>query len=356
VSAPLRIDADVHCAVPSVEALCEYLDEHWAEFVTLYGREPRGVGVTYPQWLPMLATVGEDLTLDGVREAVLTQARAAILTCYYAVESFTHPYLGPAIARAVNRWVAREWLDREPRLLAQATITPQHLDEALEEIDRIGADDRFVGVLLPSRSPDAYGKRRYWPILEALAERRLTLTINVGGAAGTPNTPVNWLGSFFGDHAAATLPFQAQVMSLTFSGVFKRYPDLTVVLAESGWTWLPPVMWRMDQEWKAARREVPWLEEPPSSYVRRHFRLTTQPTDAPADLSQLDDVYDQLGSDQMLLYASDHPHQQGTGQAALLDRLTPNQRRAVEHDNAFACFDLGRRGIGLEAAAPPAVA
>ena len=84
-------------------------------------------------------------------------------------------------------------------------------------------------------------------------------------------------------------------MSLVMSGIFQRCPDLKIVIAESGLTWVPSLMWRMDQEWKACRREVPWVQEPPSAYVRRHFRFTTAPNasgnvDAIADFAPSHDM------------------------------------------------------------------
>jgi predicted TIM-barrel fold metal-dependent hydrolase len=299
----------------------------------------------------MLATVAGELTLERLRDDVLRDSEIAILTCYFGVESLHHPYFGPAVATAVNRWLEHEWLDREPRLLANAVLTPQHVPAAVDEVARIGQDDRFVGVLLPARSPEMYGKQRYWPILDALAENDLALTLNVGGVGGVAPTPVGWLGSFFEDHVSATLAFQAQLMSLVFSGIFERQPNLTVVACESGWTWLPALMWRMDQEWRAVWREVPWLQGPPSTYVRRHVRLTTQPTDAPADVGDLVDVYEQLGSDELLMYASDYPHQQGSGVDELLTRLTSEQVSAITRTNAWRGYRLdGRSPIAVDAA------
>jgi predicted TIM-barrel fold metal-dependent hydrolase len=343
-----RIDADVHCAVSDVSALLPYVDEQWREFLSVTGfREPPALGMTYPAWLPLLATKGEDTRLSRIRDEVLSVSRVAILNCVYGIESFTHPYLGPAVASAINEWLVAEYLEPEPRLLAHAVITPQHVDAAVAEIARIAEDQRFVGVLVPSRSPAGYGTQRYWPILDALADHGLVLNLNVGGGPGTPPTPMNWMNNFFEDHAIATLGFQGQIMSLVFNGVFDRHPDLTVTVSESGWTWLPPLMWRMDQEWKAFRREVPWLQGPPSEYVRRHFRFTTQPTDAPADPEQLSAVYEQLQSDEMLMFASDFPHRQGDGAAALVQRLTPEQIQRLEHDNAWRCFGLERRLAAL---------
>src|SRR3712207_6583061 len=102
--------------------------------------------------------------------------------------------------------------------------------------------------------------------------------------------------------------FQTQLTSLISEGTFAEFPDLRVTMVEGGWTWLPSLMWRLDKNWKALRREIPWTTMPPSEYIRQHVRFTTQPIDAPENPKYLRQIVDQLGSDDLLLYATDYPH------------------------------------------------
>src|SRR5712691_4583786 len=98
------------------------------------------------------------------------------------------------------------------------------------------------------------------------------------------------MGSHYEDYVVATHAIQTQVTTLIFSGVFDRWPNLRVAVAESGWTWLHALLWRLDQEWKVGTQEIPWVTGLPSGYVRRHFRFTTQPTDTPENVEQLAQV------------------------------------------------------------------
>ena len=137
--------------------------------------------------------------------------------------------------------------------------------------------------------------------------------------------------------------FQSQLISLIIEGVFDRFPETRVALIESGWTWLPALMWRIDKEWKGLRRDTPWVKRRPSEYVRDHVRLTTQPTDAPkqSELGQLTEIFDQLGSDEILMYSSDYPHNHGTDPLAILDAPdTDTLRQRILHDNAAAFYRL----------------
>jgi predicted TIM-barrel fold metal-dependent hydrolase len=156
---------------------------------------------------------------------------------------------------------------------------------------------------------------------------------------------VGYLASFVEEYGAGTLNYEAQVCSLVFCGVFDRFPSLRVVLAESGWTWLPSLMWRMDKEWKSAQREVPWVDGPPSGYVRRHLRATTQPTDAPPQPEQLRVLLDELGTEMMLMYASDYPHRYPVVADELLSMLSAEEARRLLWANAAECYALPRTGV-----------
>jgi predicted TIM-barrel fold metal-dependent hydrolase len=342
--ASLLFDADAHCAPPNPATLFPYLPEEWVEFMN--NTEFKGisaVATTYPRWLPMLATAGDKLSLDRLRDEVLSTATAALLHCYYGVESFTHPAWAAAMATAVNRWIAAEWLERDERLLAYAAVTPQNAPAAVEEIERIASDRRFVGVLLPSRASAPYGSQRYWPIWEAAARNGLAVGIGFGGATGTPPTPVSWMGSFWEEYVANTLNFQQHVTSFAVSGILDRQPDLRIVIHESGWTWLPALCWRQDQEWRGMRREVPWMDGPPSSYVRRFMRFTSQPIDAPPEPRFLREVIDQLDLEELLLYSSDYPHAYGDDGDALFEVLTEDEAARVRWQNAADCYRLEDR-------------
>ena len=75
--------------------------------------------------------------------------------------------------------------------------------------------------------------------------------------------------------------------------------------------------------------------------------------DAPDDLAALREVLEHIGTDNMLLYASDYPHDHGSPPDRLLAVLSPAQAERLLGSNARECYRLdGRLGPSLSTAAP----
>jgi hypothetical protein len=334
-----RIDCDVHCAVPAIDTLFPYLPDIWIDHLraAVY-TQPGGVNITYPKWADMVATMGSELTLDRLRADVLSQNTLAVLQCYYGVESVQHPYLAAALATAVNDWIRAEWLDQDSRLRASAVITPQHTEAAVSEIERIAADPRFVQVMMPVRAWEPYGHPRYAPIWAAAAEHGLAVGLTFGGGSGSPPSATGWVDNYFEEYVLAVQQFQTHLMNMVMQGVFTRHANLRVLLLESGWTWLPDLLWTMDSNWKEFRRDAPWVTERPSTYLRRQVSVVTQPVDAPDEQAPLARVIEQLGSDTMLVYGSDYPHRYPHGNDLVMACLTPDQAEQVAWSNAHAAM------------------
>src|SRR5262249_57729922 len=85
----------------------------------------------------------------------------------YGVQATFSEDLGAAMARAVNDWVAREWLDRDARLRASIVVPQQNPELAVDEIERCAADPRFVQVMLLVSGELPLGRRQNWPIYAA---------------------------------------------------------------------------------------------------------------------------------------------------------------------------------------------
>ncbi|HXM57831.1 MAG TPA: amidohydrolase family protein [Candidatus Dormibacteraeota bacterium] len=282
------IDCDVPLAAPSVSALRDHLPPYWRDQVA-----ERGIRSLEPSYEPPGRTPRRPEVGPGTTQAILRPVAA--------VEALHAQDLVAALASALNDWLRAEWLDRDPRLRGSITLPPQSPELAVQEIDRLAGDRRFVQALLPLRGEQPLGRRAFWPVYDACARHGLAVAVRPGGNVGAATTPVGWPSHLVEDLAGQAQAFQSQVASLVLEGALQRSPELRFVLVASGVAWLPSLMWRLDKNWKGVRREVPWVERAPSEAIRRAVRLTAPPFDAPTEAFA--EVLAHLGEPAMLLHA-----------------------------------------------------
>jgi uncharacterized protein len=343
---PAPIDCDVHPVVPGMAALLPYLDDHWREAVVRRGIEGLTT-ISYPTRNPL--SFRQDWHDDSGRTAMDAATlgrqaldpfgtRLAICNCLYGVQAQFSEDLGVAMSRALNDWIAREWLDRDPRLRASIVVPMQNAELAVDEINRCAADRRFVQVMLLVGSEVTLGRRQNWPIYAAAERHGLPVGIHAGSMYRHPMTPVGWPTTFTEEYVNQATAFQSQLTSLIAEGVFAKFPSLTVVLMESGVSWLPAWMWRLTKFWKGLRSEIPWVADPPSSIVRERVRLTLQPFDAPPDAASVTRLMEHIGSDEMLLFSTDYPHWQFDGADALPEGLDVGLARKIMAENPLRTY------------------
>ncbi len=346
MTTPSPIDCDIHPSVPGIAALLPHMPEHWRELVSLRGIDELN-SISYPARSPLTARPDwrpeqgkPAATLEQIQRQCLDTfgSSIAICNCLYGVQLLFSEDMAAAFARAVNDWVVTELLDREPRLRASIVVPIQNIELAVDEIERCARDPRFVQVLLLASGDQPLGKRVHWPIYAAAERHRLAVGIHAGSNYHNPPTAVGWPSYYTEDYVAQAQAFQSQLTSLICEGVFSRYPELKVVLLESGWTWLPAHLWRLTKYWRGLRMEIPWVDRSPFEIVRSNVRLSLQPTDAPPDGAALQRIVEHLQSDEMLLYSTDYPHWQFDGTHAIPDGLPPDLVRKITIDNPRATY------------------
>lgn len=340
------IDCDVHPTVPKLSALFPYLEDVWRENATRRGFDEL-VTISYPtvnpltsraDWRDASGKAGTTVEQLGTQALDAFGSQLAICNCLYGVQAMFSEDLGAAFCRAVNEWIAREWLDRDRRLRASIVVPMQNPLRAAEEIERCAQDHRFVQVLLLVGSEIPLGRRQNWPIYEAAQRYGLPVGIHAGSMYRNPTTPVGWTSYFTEDYVNQAPAFQSQLTSLIAEGVFAKFPDLTVVLMESGVSWLPAYLWRLTKFWKGLRSEIPWVSDPPGSIVRERVRFTLQPFDAPPDPGGIARLMDHIGSDEMLLFSTDYPHWQFEGTKAIPDGFDPALARKIMVENPLRTY------------------
>jgi len=340
------IDCDVHPRVSGMRVLMPYLDDFWRDSV-----QDRGINslesISYPPNAPISARPDFCGTANHVGAHIgelQTQvfdrwgASLAICNCLYGAQLVLNEDMARAFARAINDWIATEWLDHDPRLRASIVVSLQNVEFAVDEIERCARDPRFVQVLMLVMGEVPLGRRHFWPIYAAAERHHLPIGIHAGSAYRHPVTSLGWPTYYVEDYAAQAQGFQAQAASLICVGVLTKHPDLKVVLIESGVTWVPAFLWRMSKCWRGLRTEIPWIDRSPVEIFRDHFRLTVQPFDAPDASDIVRRMIDHLDSDELLLFSSDYPHWQFDGDDFLPVGIPADLARKIMVDNPRATY------------------
>lgn len=346
-AAPLGpIDCDLHPVVPGIKTLLPYLDDLWREAVVRRGIEDLTT-ISYPTRNPLSfrqdwrdASGRTALDVASLTKQALDPlaTQLAILTPLYGTQAVFSEDLGVAMTRALNDWIAKEWLDRDPRLRASIILPQQNAEMAVEEIERLAHDKRFVQVMLLAGSETNLGRRSNWPIYAAAERHGLPVGIHAGSMFRNPVTAVGWPTTYTEEYVNQAGAFQTQLTSLIAEGVFARFPNLTVVLMESGVTWLPAYFWRLTKFWKGTRSEIPWVADSPTSIIRDRVRMTLQPFDAPPDAASVMRVIEHIGSDKMILFSTDYPHWQYDGESPLPEGLDPALAAKIMVENPLSTY------------------
>jgi predicted TIM-barrel fold metal-dependent hydrolase len=355
------IDCDLHPAVPNTKMLLPFLDDYWRNQIVnrhidrtafhLMSYPPNSPLSCRPDWKPTNGVPGSDL--DMLRAQALDRfgSRLAICNTLHGSIALFNEDMAAALISAVNDYIAKEWLDREPRLRASILIPLHNPELAVNEIERLAPDRRFVQVLVLAMGERPLGSRTYWPIYAAAEKHGLPIGMHAGSTYRRAPTAAGWPSYQVEDYIVQGGNFENQLVSFLAEGVFQKFPKLKLVCIESGFTWLPTLLWRINKTWRGVRAEVPWIDRPPADIIREHVRFTLQPVDAPKnDPQKLIRTLDHMGSDELLLFSTDYPHWHYDGNNVLPDCLPENIVRKMLVENPLATYP--RLADGAQSAQP----
>jgi predicted TIM-barrel fold metal-dependent hydrolase len=348
------VDSDVHVSVANgLAAALPYLTEDWRQrFLAKSGGMIHGDATTKTMRFanPTNAALLPEATsptkggppnsdpefaaehlLDrwGIECAILNYDRGGS----YAA-ALAGPLEATVLCEAFNRLIMETWLPVDDRFRYLVLANAQDPVAGAAEIRRVGDDPRVVGVFMPP-SNLLFGNNYFYPIYEAAQELELPIWTHATGTEyiyqGAAASGVGTLETYSERRVAFSQVAHANVSSIVFSGVLERFPRLNFCMAEFGFTWVLPFLWRMDDTWKMARPETPWVKKAPSEYVRERIRFTTQPIDEPEQPEHLLALIDMLGPE-VLMFSSDYPHFDTDDPHRVLAGMSADVKRQIFQD------------------------
>ena len=210
--------------------------------------------------------------------------------------------------RIYNQWLA-DFCDTHPDRFAGLAAIPNHdVGAAVAEIERVVKRGGLRGLevantldMKPLYHPD------WAPLWKAVSDSGLPLHYHTIGGSKKPDMDAMAPLQARQAHAVYITGFQMGMarilMEIIYSGVLEDYPDIRVVIAESGTGWIPYILERMDLEWEDQYKDLT-LTMKPSEYWYRQCKATYQSDKIGIRLIDL------LGEDNVM-WGSDFPHPDG---------------------------------------------
>ena len=241
---------------------------------------------------------------EGIDQMVLYPGRGL----YVCSVEHMDGRLSSAICRAYNRWL-HEFCQHDPRRLIGIALIALHdpalaAEEARYAVEELGMHGCMV-------RPNPYAGRNlddpaYDVFYAEMARLGVPLAVHEGSGVWMPEYGWERFSTHIARHAMCH-PFEqmAAVYSFTVGGVMERHPGLQVAILESGGTWLPYWLWRLDEHVEFLEdvpEETGHLKMMPSEYFRRQGWISCEPSEP-----NLRSLVDSVGADR-ILWASDYPH------------------------------------------------
>ncbi len=255
---------------------------------------------------------------ESIQASVLYHGQAQALNYLIAED----PELYFACMDVYNEWVAEYTAQHRERLVGTAILPsflrPETAHDQMQKLKQLG----FRTVQMPSYPRGVrYNSRELDPVWEAVVAAGIPLSFHV-----TATLEFSGWGSLGANLNRNLSPFRPLLGQLIFSGLFERHPELRVVFAEGGATWVADAIVSMDKIVRSYHSILkPRLAQRPSYYWKRNCFATFM--DDPLAL-RLTDV---IGAENMM-WSLDYPHPESVyGYAA---EIAKGVYEAVGHDNA----------------------
>lgn len=241
-------------------------------------------------------------------------------------------------AREANDSIQGQIQQHPDRYRGFAHLAMQDVDAARDELKRCVEELGFLGAMINGNTNGVYlDDERYFPFWERVLELDVPIYIHPADPYRQPYVLEGYTvlqGSIWGWSTDNSSHF----LRLLFSGLFDRYPELTIILGHMGET-LPYFAWRIDSRYAAAGDpDRPPLQKKPSDYFRSNLIVTT--TGLCQD-SALQCAIAELGEDRVL-FSVDYPYEVTEDAARWIETtpLTDAHREKVCYQNAERVLKL----------------
>ncbi len=280
----------------------------------------------------------EAMDTEGIDVAVLYPTRGLNVLS----EPHMEPEFAAALARAYNNWLY-DFCAKDPnRLLGAGMLSTFAIDDAVKEAKRCVKELGFRAVFLRSNilNDRNWHDDYYEPLWNTLEELAVPVGFHESSSSAGRQTG-DWFEPNFMLRRAVAQPMEQMLglVAVCSGGVLARHPKLRVAFLEANCTWLPWLLWRLDEGWE--REGDVWAKDmtmKPSDYFKRQVFVSVEPDEAGVKY-----VIDYIGTDR-LVFSTDYPHGDSkypNAVSSFLDlKITDADKRKILWDNCAEFYKV----------------
>jgi predicted TIM-barrel fold metal-dependent hydrolase len=245
----------------------------------------------------------EAMDIEGIDVATIYPTRGL----HTLAEAHMPPPLAAALARAYNNWLY-DFCQADPRrLIGVGMISPFDIDDAVAEARRCMTDLGFRGVFLRANivNDRNWHDPYYDPLWATLVEYDVPIGFHESASSAVRQVGMQFEPDFLLRHTYSHPVEQMMALgSFTAGGVCERHPRLRAAFLEGNCSWLPWLLWRLDEHWEMfADVWSPNTTMKPSGYFKRQCWVSVDCEESP-----LKYAIDYLGKSDNIIFSTDFPH------------------------------------------------
>ena len=207
-----------------------------------------------------------------------------------------------------NDWTSSEIAGVSPRMVPTAGISLLDVDDAVAEIYRT-AGMGFRAACLPIDPPEGFDQfnRDSWdPVWAAAEEAGMAIVFHIGTGDLKDIAPHRGPGAMVQNYVEQSYGGQRAAMRMVSSGALDRHPNLKLIVAEGGASWVPFLGDRMNEGY---RQHHGWVR-PKLSRLPKEILFEQVYTSFMHDVSAVSTLMST--GYRNIMWGSDYPHVEGT--------------------------------------------
>lgn len=263
-----------------------------------------------------------------------------------------------ALCKAYNNYVSSK-LKGQSRIKANYIVPLQNVEDAIDELKRIVRLDGFAGIAVPpivttdgniGLSIKATSDPSFDEFWKEVSKLKVPVTFH-----SLSSLPLPWiiLGKkyLYSRMFTHTTSMQWILTTMIGEGYFDRYPDLKILLAEAGATWIPHWLFYLEEQYEHPSlkleekymhiKELP--EKRPLEYFKAGNIYVSVEAEEPTDILRY--IIDKMGIGSQLVFATDYGHEEMDLKA--VEKFVEHQKSLGENDLKQIMSANGSKFYGL---------